>query len=116
MKNLIISENGTAFVVKLADGVDINEEANKLGGVVYEGEVFEYSKWDGDTIVRDIEREESDKYMSLRGKRDRLLSESDWTQLPDVATNKDSWAVYRQALRDLPATVDIHNPVYPNKP
>lgn len=38
--------------------------------------------------------------------RNRLLAETDWTQLPDVplsAEKKAEWAVYRQALRDLPA-------------
>lgn len=34
-------------------------------------------------------------------RRQALLTESDWTQLPDVPVNKESWAVYRQALRDI---------------
>ena len=35
-------------------------------------------------------------------KRKRLLIQSDWTQLPDVPlTTKQSWAAYRQALRDI---------------
>jgi hypothetical protein len=37
--------------------------------------------------------------------RNRLLAESDWTQLADVplsAEKKTEWAVYRQALRDVP--------------
>lgn len=39
----------------------------------------------------------------IRMERDSLLSASDWTQLPDVPqTLKDAWAVYRQALRDIP--------------
>lgn len=41
---------------------------------------------------------------SLRAKRDYLLAASDWTQLPDVPSEtKDKWALYRQALRDVPA-------------
>lgn len=36
--------------------------------------------------------------------RDRLLVESDWTQLPDTPADKAAWATYRQALRDFPAT------------
>ena len=38
--------------------------------------------------------------------RNHLLASSDWTQLPDVALTaeqKAEWAVYRQALRDVPA-------------
>ena len=40
----------------------------------------------------------------LRRKRDDLLKESDWTQLPDALTpeKRASWAEYRQLLRDLP--------------
>lgn len=38
-----------------------------------------------------------------RNERDALLSRSDWTQAGDDPTgNKEAWATYRQALRDLP--------------
>ena len=40
----------------------------------------------------------------LRAIRNRLLSASDWTQLPDAQCDKTAWATYRQALRDFPAT------------
>ena len=40
---------------------------------------------------------------AVRRERDRRLAESDWTQLPDVPQpTKDSWAAYRQALRNVP--------------
>ena len=43
-------------------------------------------------------------WSGLRAKRDYLLAASDWTQLPDVPSEtKDKWALYRQALRDVPA-------------
>ena len=35
-------------------------------------------------------------------KRQMLLVESDWTQLPDVNVDKTAWAAYRQHLRDVP--------------
>lgn len=42
---------------------------------------------------------------SLRVTRNRLLQESDWTQLGDVPdATKEKWKSYRQALRDLPAS------------
>jgi len=38
----------------------------------------------------------------VRTKRDALLKDTDWTQLPDVPQEtKDLWAPYRQALRDV---------------
>lgn len=45
-----------------------------------------------------------DNALVMRTIRNRLLSESDWTQLPDAQCNQAAWATYRQALRDFPAT------------
>jgi len=43
-----------------------------------------------------------------RARRNAILTETDWTQLPDAfggdAARKKAWAVYRQALRDLDMT------------
>ena len=37
-----------------------------------------------------------------RGKRDALLAETDWTQMPDVpAETREKYGTYRQALRDI---------------
>ena len=44
----------------------------------------------------------------LRARRDQLLRDSDYTQLPDADMNaalRARWAEYRQALRDLPLSV-----------
>lgn len=40
----------------------------------------------------------------MRLHRDRLLAESDWTQLPDAPVDRAAWATYRQVLRDFPST------------
>jgi len=53
---------------------------------------------------------------ALRSNRNQLLAETDWTASTDVTMSAEM-ATYRQALRDLPAnTVDVFNPVYPEKP
>lgn len=56
----------------------------------------------------------------FREQRDLLLQQSDWTQSNDSplsAEQKQEWATYRQALRDLPSnTKDFANPVWPTKP
>jgi len=56
----------------------------------------------------------------LRNKRNLLLADTDFTQLADAPLTeqqKNDYAAYRQALRDLPDNVvDVHNPVYPTKP
>jgi hypothetical protein len=38
----------------------------------------------------------------VRAERNRLLDESDWTQLEDAIVDKQAWVDYRQALRDVP--------------
>jgi hypothetical protein len=46
-----------------------------------------------------------DRASAMRLTRNRLLSESDWSQLPDAPLGeleRAAWAEYRQALRDLP--------------
>lgn len=37
-----------------------------------------------------------------RSRRNELLQNSDWTQLPDVKVNRFCWAKYRSLLRDVP--------------
>ena len=62
-------------------------------------------------------RTQEQLFAELRVQRNKLLSESDWTQLPDAQADAAAWATYRQALRDLPAnTADPANPVWPTKP
>ena len=62
--------------------------------------------WDSETlsfVVEDISDEEL--WNAIRIKRNRLLSESDWTMISDAPTslNVGGWETYRQALRDLPS-------------
>jgi hypothetical protein len=51
----------------------------------------------------------------VRGTRDDLLKETDWYALSDVTMSSDM-TTYRQALRDLPANVDLSDITYPTKP
>jgi len=50
-----------------------------------------------------------------------LLGKTDWTQLSDIeltVEEKQAWAVYRQALRDLDSTksvLDVKFPIPPGK-
>jgi tail assembly chaperone len=44
----------------------------------------------------------ADQAAAARFQRDRLLSASDFSQLPDSPGDKPTWAKYRQALRDVP--------------
>ena len=49
----------------------------------------------------------------LRDKRNKLLTESDWTGQYEI----EEWKEYRQALRDIPSTTkDPENPIWPEPP
>lgn len=54
---------------------------------------------------------------SIRAQRDQLLAQSDWTQVADAPVDQAAWAVYRQALRDVPEQAGFpFNVVWPVKP
>lgn len=63
----------------------------------------------------------------IRDARNKLLMQSDWTQLPDVRLSeeqKESWKIYRKQLRDLPENIeeprllmlDMNHPDWPVAP
>ena len=56
------------------------------------------------------------KLKQVRLWRNSELACTDWTQVADAPVDATAWASYRQALRDLPATIDINNPVLPDPP
>lgn len=62
----------------------------------------------------DVEIEE--KWFSVRSDRNGLLAASDWSQLPDVPVDKQVWAKYRQALRDVTKQPDPFAIVWPVEP
>lgn len=67
------------------------------------------------TIVE--QRTELAAWAALRVERDRRLTASDWTQLPDAPVDQAAWAAYRTALRALPDTTsDPYAPVWPVPP
>jgi len=52
----------------------------------------------------------------VKSKRNKLLKDSDWTQLPNnpLTTEKqEEWNVYRQKLRDIPKTIPY---IFPEPP
>ena len=74
---------------------------------------------DGDEVIQtheirkktesEIEKELEQKWEDIRNKRDYILSSTDWTQLNDAPLTeieREAWAVYRQALRDMTESVE----------
>jgi hypothetical protein len=80
-----------------------------------------FRKWDGEQWVLENIPEPTptpeptpptteDLAASARATRNGLLFQCDWTQLPDVALTapqKEAWASYRQALRNVPQQEDF---------
>ena len=71
----------------------------------------------------------SEPFKLLREERNKLISETDWTQLKDIDLDiirERNWKNYRQALRDLPAKsnpkldssgkLDMSSITWPDKP
>jgi len=76
----------------------------------------------GDSIrhlipVKSQMQQDIDVGRAIRTGRHRLLSQTDWTQLPDSALSdqeKEDFKIYRQALRDI--TKELDNIVWPTLP
>ena len=83
--------------------------------------------WNGSEIVKDDTAkaawELAEEWKRIRAERNRLLSESDWTQGADsplTTQQKSDWAVYRTSLRTLPedqSSVTSYSDInWPTKP
>jgi hypothetical protein len=86
---------------------------------ITENQVIEWNEGsivDGKWVRFTIRDKTTDEKMGkIRAERDRLLIETDYLGLSDVEMSA-GMVTYRQALRDLPATVSVDSPVYPTKP
>jgi len=72
---------------------------------IRENEVAETKQWRKYT-VEEKQEIEVQKAKQTRSERNQKLKDSDWTQVLDAPLNeqgKNSWTVYRQALRDVPS-------------
>ena len=74
--------------------------------------------WTQNYSVRDLSADESAakvgaQWNVIRAERNKLLIESDWTQLPDAPVDAAAWATYRQALRDITEQANPFSIVWP---
>lgn len=103
-----------------------NLEITELG--IYEQAILDHNN---EIILRQQTKEQEeaskDYWEVLRNIRNTLLSDSDWTQLPDSPLSiekQQEWQDYRQALRDLPDNIedpkplvlDLNHPSWPTPP
>lgn len=92
-----------------------------VDGVEVEYSAEDYAQHEQDLIENEKQRLARLPFV-IRNRRNTLLKESDWTQYPDSplsAEQKQAWATYRQALRDIPSQAgfptDVQFPVAPNQ-
>jgi hypothetical protein len=56
--------------------------------------------------AEEIQAAKDSAMANIRGKRNQLLKDCDWTQIADCTIPKKAeWTTYRQTLRDLPSTI-----------
>ena len=72
--------------------------APQEGSVLLDDAPDDDHRWTGSVWMSDLERLGA----KARTERNRLLSESDWTQLPDATVDRTAWTTYRQELRQWP--------------
>jgi len=114
------------YAQKLRDKFILNKYPLKVDGefVVSNGRLYEDTPPSETQIKEAYEKYKIEKFKALadlkvakiKPKRDQLLVDSDWTQLPDsplTEEKKNEWRVYRQALRDYPANL---TPWFPTPP
>jgi len=103
-----------------ATNTPLNEFPCEAGEAVIEGSytVEEYKIIDGEAVAQTVSI-----WSTVRGQRNTLLNESDWTQVADsplTDSKKAEWVTYRQTLRDLPSAqssvTDIDNITWPTEP
>lgn len=82
------------------------------GMVEYAEDSYESIRWrcakppSKTQVEKEAERVASElAWGKIRAERDARLSACDWTQAADAPVDAKAWAAYRQALRDLPATI-----------
>lgn len=60
-------------------------------------------KWVATNVsAEEISQRTENQINSVRAERNQKLSQCDWTQVADSPVDKEVWATYRQALRDVP--------------
>lgn len=114
-----MAENGCLPVTVWKQHDNATQKLVSVDPYIEDGQVYTVQVADKAQEELDAEAQAKDMKAAtlIRTERNRKLAESDWTQLADSTANKDVWATYRQALRDIPAQAgfpwDITWPVEP---
>lgn len=95
--------NNGIYDVKIKNPPLYNKRTEKLSPIILEkeGNVY-YTKYEVVALNQEeLNQVRENEIREVIQKRNSLLQNSDWSQLPDSPVDKESWKVYRQALRDI---------------
>jgi len=79
-------------------------------------------RWERSFDIRDktqdeLNDDETKQATLIRNHRNKMLSDTDWTQVDDAPVDKTQWAAYRQELRDISTQLgfpwEVNWPTYP---
>lgn len=113
-------ENGTVEGIYLSDDSNFAESQGWISCGDDVKKNATYSDGVFTNPVRDESLSSEEMMERLRVTRNKLLSNSDWTQAIDsplTESDKSAWQTYRQALRDITDTyTSLNDVVWPEKP
>ena len=108
-KSIVSGEITSVFVTKNGKEYSIPcDEANT--------DYQEYLEW---AKTNTAEAADGLTWDDIRGKRDSILKDTDWTMTTGATVDQAQWAAYRQNLRDIPQTYKDKTPddvVWPSQP
>jgi len=93
---------GTVYQYSMRHGVEQDDQGRwftkyVLGPIFVETEEKTVAQQEAEyKAMKDAEQAKA-----VRTQRTQLLKDSDWTQIADSTADKQAWATYRQALRDI---------------
>ena len=119
----------TSALSALAPNASFAVKGDSYEGIEW-GETNSQTKPTKEEVTAKInELNNSEPFKLLREERNKLISETDWTQLKDIDLDiirERNWKNYRQALRDLPSKsnpkldsigkLDMSSVNWPDKP
>ena len=90
---------GTVYQYSMRQGVELigdNWHTKYVLGPIFTGETAAADEAEYKAI------KDSERAVVVRIDRNNKLKDCDWTQAADSPVNKETWATYRQSLRDVP--------------
>ena len=90
---------GTVYQYSMRQGVELigdNWHTKYVLGPIFTGETAAADEAAYKAI------KDSERAVIIRQERSTKLKDCDWTQAADSPVNKETWATYRQSLRDVP--------------